>query len=529
MTAVTEREKIVYATISEKFPRYVQVQRTPGIISGKNVTFNAHRFTPNFLLKAKAYIKWNLQIRRQRFDGVAGLVDEDYNVFDVIQTKPWDVISNSTSNISIRYNSDGITYQEPKSWSKYIGLRNAGRTNTDKYFSTQGGSFPDYNGVYNLQGQPQEVFVAGNEQFIFGSTDSRLKDSIDQSFDNYRDSADAGSPVATFEYIQHLNGALFNPFADVKDSIYKGSVYRKMTDLIPYVKEVEVKVSLENYSANSLQFLYGAVSAGGVNFGPIELLDDAILSAQLYLVWVHPKLEVESAMLPSMRFQSWYMDHRAFPIAGTINPIQTARADLQNLVIHQIPSAITCYTTVSKESTSYVCRSVAFDARNGGTFPATDAGISPEINASESNMKITNFVFRINLMGGDDVLDANYSSQELYKFTTKNSHHDYPFNYQKWSGGSYQLTDQPGQSYVLLAEDDLNAFKIRSGQRVRDFVMNFSWDASFADGYSMSPAITDDAGSRKEFKHHIVFWFDKYYFECNNDEKIFHNYETQVQ
>ena len=345
MSAVTPENNIVYPIITQKFPAYVQVQRIPGVIGENHVSFHAHRFTPNFLLKAKAYIKWQLQIARVREDPVNGLEDEDYNQFDVIATKPWDVIGNATKSITCRYNSTGITYTEGRYWNKYIGLRHPGRANIEGYFSSQGAPFPDYNGIYNTQAQSVNAFNPASEEFQVGSTDSRLKDAIDQASDGQRQAILEEIPEATFEYIQHLNCGLFNPFVDVKDSIYKNSVYRKMTDLIPYVKEIYIRVDLKDYAVNTLNFMYAATPEEDLDFVPVELIDESILSASLYLVWVRPTERISFLLEPTMRFQSWYFDHREFSISDeAIANGTTISVNIQNQTIHQITSAITIFT-----------------------------------------------------------------------------------------------------------------------------------------------------------------------------------------
>ena len=63
--SVTEQHPNPYWCLKDKWPQYVQVQRTTGSINGNSVNFNVQGFDPNMFLKSKAYIKIGVEIQKQ--------------------------------------------------------------------------------------------------------------------------------------------------------------------------------------------------------------------------------------------------------------------------------------------------------------------------------------------------------------------------------------------------------------------------------------------------------------------------------
>jgi hypothetical protein len=155
--SVTEQHPNPYWKLNDKWAQYVQVQRTNGIISGNRINFNVQGFDPNFFMRSKAYLKLTATIQKQEeeLDAKEDLVERiasNYVAEDRIYKKPGMVLHNACTDVALRLNSHTMTYKDLRYVQKKVNMSFAGKAINNNYFSTSGGPYEEYNGVYDSFG-----------------------------------------------------------------------------------------------------------------------------------------------------------------------------------------------------------------------------------------------------------------------------------------------------------------------------------------------------------------------------------------
>ncbi len=263
------------------------------------------------------------------------------------------------------------------------------------------------------------------------------------------------------------------------------------------------------------------------------LRDVSIESAELVLTWVKPQLAIRAAIPPTIKMQSWFVDHKSFTLFNETDGATTLPyvggstvIDIQNLNIHQIPTYMIMYATVDKDAEEYACNAVNTDDDGA----AGNQVISIDLNSMESNLipDDDGIDIRINVLGGDTLLDKNYNLDELFRFTAKNCHTDFPWDKNKFIGKEEndipnKYASYPSTFFVVLGEDDLNSYFVRKGQTVRDVVFTIKTRMLNADGYGIALDNTDFGadGGQKTYKFHIEFVYDRYYYTLDNCGNVY--------
>ena len=152
--SVTDQKPQPYWKFNDKFPQYIQVQRTLATISGTSVKFNVNSFDPNAFMRSKAYIKLsvNIQKRENEVDAKDALVEDvasNYDASDRIYRKPGLVLQNACTYCNLRLNSHSMIYKDLRYIRNKLDMSFAGRKINNTYFTTSGSLFEDLNGVYN--------------------------------------------------------------------------------------------------------------------------------------------------------------------------------------------------------------------------------------------------------------------------------------------------------------------------------------------------------------------------------------------
>lgn len=504
---VREQKPQPYFSFDDQYPEYIQVQRTVGVITGNRVTFNADTFDPNLFLRSRAYIKLTVDIQRSdRVPATGVLTATNYNAADVIIKKPGLVLANSMTNAKLRINSTEIEYNNPRYWQQHITQQHCGRTLNDKYLSTSGSSYPHYTGIFNPDGT----------MLIDNGSDFALAEGIDSAF---RDIGDAAADTKSFEFMELLNIGCFNFMEDKKNDVYSKSWYRRMTPLIPYIRQIGLTLDFKDIAANSLLFQFG-LHAQAAATRNVVLRDVAITSAELVLTWVKPRINLVMDIPPTIQIQSWYVDHKIFPQVNAadgaaIVDVNTLMAIDETITIHQIPTYIHIWATINKDDpVSYDCRSVVADNAGG-----TQETRSLSVNSQESRgLPSQGLEIRVNILGGDSVLSNAYNVPEMYRFTTKNSIKDFPWSETKFAGDfPSKYAAYPSQFSLIMGEADLNSYFVRKGQTIRDFVIAISGDMRANDGYGIDRTAANFAtGGSKQWDLHVAFFYDRYYVEIDN-------------
>ncbi len=512
--SVSQQKPEPYFWLDDEYPEYIQVQRTVGNITGNRVIFDANSFDPNLYLRSRAYIKLTVSTQRSERDPVGGaLTSANWNANDVIYKKPGMVLANSMTSAKLRINSTQIEYNEPRYWQSNITQQHCGRTINDKYLSTSGSSYPHYTGIMDQFGTSSSLLPF----------DDGIQEGIDSAF---RDIGTVAGSVKSFEFTELLNIGIFNFMAEKQSEIYNKSWYKKMSPLIPYVRQIGLIFDFKDISANSLVFLYGR-NSNAANDRSIVVRDIAITSAELVLIWVKPRPEIIINIPRSIRLQSWYVDHRQSVInSGNTVTWNTNIAISETFNIHQIPSYIHIWATINKDDTnSYDCRSINADSDNAGT----DQVISLDTNSQESRATpIAGLAIRVNVLGGDDIMDAGYNVSEMYRFMSKNSIKDQPWSDIKYRGGIQKYAIYPSNFSLIMGEDDLNSYFVRKGQVVRDFVISINGTFTADDGYGIDRSVANfNIGGDKQWDLHVAFFYDRYYIRMDNCSNSSANFDSR--
>ena len=478
-------------------PDFFRIQRTQASTGYNKASFLAQRPQPDALLYSYAFIRWTWQTTRTRLPNNA----ENFavNNLDAIFTKPYGM-SNSMTEISVRYNGHLTSYKNPRFWAKYVHAAESTRDLMRHKFSPAGGPFPDYLGVYNVNGR------------LDGATDGGINQGFDNAFENYRDQVNVGS-TATFTFEEPLMVGLHSPY-ELKHKLQPKSRYKRISWMIPHIRQFGLEVKFDKIPANSLVFMYGRKSA---NAGQLELIDTPEvqnLTGELILYWINPSAGYKiprEVVLPS-----WYLEHFQFKLVGPAGAVlirdgQESVIDTGQMTLHQVPNAILIYAGSTKTGPNYNCRALNADSDGGGADIAR--GILD--GSEELNLGINAMNIRINI--NNVTVDNDFSRKQLYRITEKNCN-EIPFGFTSWDGGSRKLGNTPGASFLYLWAEDLN---IKRSTGVQVFNFNVQIVATFVgrEGYSFSVAnpFNGQANPEHEYDLHVVFFFDNYRYILRED------------
>lgn len=160
--SVTNQKPRPYSTIWDDHPEYVQVQRTQATITGHTVKWDTNNIDPNMFLSSKAYIKLEVDIRKREteLDSKSQFVaerDGDYVLEDRIYKKPGMVLHNACTIAKVRMNNHEMEYKDLRYIQKKLNMSFAGKKINNTYLSTSGGDYEEYDGVYNSQGNVDDL------------------------------------------------------------------------------------------------------------------------------------------------------------------------------------------------------------------------------------------------------------------------------------------------------------------------------------------------------------------------------------
>ena len=510
-------------SLYDHYPEYLQVQRTPAVISGNRVSFQTYSPDPNLFLSSESYIKIQVRINKKKEQLITGAItNSTIRVEDVSLMKTGNILSNSMDNFECRINGNSLIYNNPKYYKKYTDIQIFGKKYLETEASTSGSAFLDNTGEINFNGTIYTVQDAtkGFDTGFAKSSDAFLNQSVEVA------------PLGTIllDIVEPINFALFQP----KSSNMRKK--HKLSELIPYVKQIGINFSLSKYAANMCTPYYGYNGAGAA--APNHQYrtffeDDGIISAELVLKWVKPRKELVS--LPDqVKLRSFNYDHRKYNILPNplVNDTSTT-FNLQNLYTYQVPSQMLLFATVDRDSDSFQANFLRTDS------PVALSSVSfPDSNAFESNLIISSLNIRTNVNGGDTVIDNNYNLRELYNITVRNSNEDFPWSYNKFVGDPIEdpttntiIRQYQSYNYVLLNTSDLDIFDVRGEKtgKTKQMVWNISCNLDCRDGYggkvAAGPLVL--LNSQKKYEFHIVFIYDDYCFYLNKNGISYSEYTAK--
>ena len=583
--------------MSDPFPTYTYIQRVqgelqttraPGPQTGVNffpiaeginrppstITFNAPQVAQNLFLCADAYIKVKLRVRRYKIDNVTDIasVEGENWWLDRTPMKPGMVIANSLTNASIRLNQHTISYKDLRYVQKNINVQSFGKEFIETRLSTSGAKYWDNVGQLSFTGECSNnvsdflsPLVVEDYSTNLG-VDNGYSSSCDK-WNSFPGEATADPLTVGTRIIEIVEPLGIGPFKPRNQEGYGNSVYHGLSDLIPYVNQVGVKLVLENYTANMVEPYFMNIA----RFAPENpyravYLDDGIVSAELVLKWVRPREELILQIPKQLYIPSWQVDHREFRLnnnpedLGGYSRLTSNSGDQQQLLIpgfpnsqntfsienihtRQIPSQVMLWATVDKDDTeSYMASPI-----NVWNTPLSVLLLSTEQNnqtAFESNCAFLELNVRTNALGGTDIWDESYNEDEQYKYTTEACHPDFPWSNNKWNGYVLNLHNPgggvppfqnyyatKGYNFMVLDTDDLKQYNItnqKTGKLVRDQVWNFSGRISPRDGlmentgytirsYDGLGPVNESRNSQRRYKFHVAFLYNNYRINLGYD------------
>lgn len=523
--SVTQQKPQEYWTLDDKWPEYRFVQRIPSSTrTPTQLSFSAKSVDPNLFLRSKAVLKLQVSIQNEELDekDLSFVINDPINADSVIYKKPGTLIANSMTNISLQINNIKVELRQPRYWQKYTTNQHAGKEIIENYFSTSGSSFPDWTGATDVNsGYPSETSL--DNARIIG--DRGINEAADAVF---QDTGLVPGAQSIIPYTETLNIGCFNYLDDIDSKDIKNkSWYGKMTKLIPYVKQLRLDIALDDIAANSLVYLYSRRTIAIVPQPRVSRLTIAdIVSAELVIEWVKPRREKLISLPPKVKIQSFFVDHREFAMndGNVISDGNSSSVDIQNLVLHQVPSYIIIYATVDKDSPNYQCISITSSRDIAGL----DKGVSEDNNSMESNLQLVDgtFQLRTNSMGGDTVISTEYSNRELYRITKKNSIKDSPWSFRQWTGGDSRESIYPPNTVVILGEHELRSFFVRKGQTVQSISLDFSANFTSKEGFGVRGSQLAIGGD-KVYKLMIDFIYDRYFLQLDNCGNTYSGFDAK--
>ena len=511
MSSLLLREN-TYQFVPEFKPEWTRKQRIKGVVSGDSYSFIALRPIPRSLLSARAYIKWSFQVQRKE----AG-APVNYRTFnqEVIQMKEFMLMANSTKNISININGYGMVYQEPRYWSKMIGRMFANNRDRQTYFTTSGAPPISGEGAYSNQGL--NVDDAGAPLPGVHRNDDNLETAMDLAWVQYQ-IATSGAPsnTATFTVVEPLYAGPFNPFFDTKSEGW----YKRLSNTIPYVHQLEVHILTSNHITNCLQIPYSLSTATFDE--PITYEPIGTPTAELVLEWIVPPVDIK---LPfRIDIPSWEIDHRIFSVNGgnfiadsiftpPITPIDTLE-----LHLNQVPTWIILFASRNKDDGAYSARALFTDTDGAGTN-GTD---NPEVNSYEPAMVISDLQITTDI--NNRYVTTEYNTRELYNITAKNSC-SIPGDYASFLGGNSKYGSSPSMCYVALTSDDLS-IKYSTGTKRNQFTLQIEANLTTATGFNRQRS-NDGALGNYPYLFHVALVYAEDFITLSKDRKVEKRLHTQ--
>ena len=163
--SVADQHPVDYTTLDDNWPMYIQIQRIPAVINGNNISFQSFAYDPNTFLSSRAYIKMEVTMRKFEQDQIGNTVSSNFVAADRFYKKPGMVLHNSMNNVKLTLNSHTLKYNDLRYFTKKMNMAVAGKTINNRYLTTSGSLYEDFDGVYNEFGEVQ-VTKTPNTSFI---------------------------------------------------------------------------------------------------------------------------------------------------------------------------------------------------------------------------------------------------------------------------------------------------------------------------------------------------------------------------
>ena len=480
-----------YKFVRDVTPSWTRLQRIPTTInnSTNRLEFETDNPIPGSLLSSRAYVKWTVAVTRFEEDAKGQDVAAVFPPLperSSLYLKPGNLLSNCCTRSSVSLNGYGFEDREARYWNKRTEQMNLTRTDMESTYTTSGAPWPMYNGSYDEN--YLLIHLGGGES----RGDASINTAMDLAWRYVGDASVNGSAVAVFEFLDYLWMPPFNPYYDVQNRLTEGSWYRRMSNQIPYVRDVKVNMDLSNIAANLILYGY-SVRTNGAGAFTVSIGNATIQSADLVLEWIVP--QTIDRLPAQVKIPTWEIKPRLFPInngvlvqdtlAVPVGP--TFTVDTGFITLHQVPSYILIAAVRDKDAANYVCVPLRTEDTLAG---GGNVELNKSFNSWEPAMRIRSLSILVNV--NNQKVNTDWDERDIYSTTAKNCR-KMPYSFFAWEGGAGQYARQPSQAFALFRPDDLSIPK-STGTLQHNFTMRIETTLAASTGFSKDGDLTEAVG-----------------------------------
>jgi hypothetical protein len=461
-----------YVPSIEVNPASIFYQRiTSQNVSETNCQFTIRSPSARAYLQSKAMIDWKLKIEKvDTTAGVPNATSVPWNgCLDYFGLKNTSLpISNSFSSVTCSVNGSSTTISQPRRIFDCLSQCMVTKDESDKYFS---GKYPNQmGGAWNFQGLNTVRGPAATKDAMqldqsslqsYEDMNSRLlRRGLSAKPETVYNAAAFFNNVAdaTISVLENLICPPFDCYADCdKTKMPYWSPWRYMSQSIPNIQSLEIDIQM-NHLAASVLFPQYAQNQVAANVAGFKIGGLNSVAADLLLYWSEQNPQAE---IPRSVDLQTYQIREFQKVLGLIDYEYTT-VDCDLIQLQSVPSAIIIHVEKNKDSPLYTCTALGGD----------DNGLSNVVyhnNTGQHCFDSYAEIVSVEVILGNkpNVISTNFSQEELYKLTLKNTK-QLPYNFSDWRGrknpkvaatGFYDRTsgfrDYASKCMVVLTPQDL--------------------------------------------------------------------------
>jgi hypothetical protein len=431
-----------------------------GSFYGKNPSFD-HQ------LLSVGYIDWTIDFDVLNFNDERTAQPVVNNAL-FCSFKPILPFANGTKKIETKINGESMfPIENPCHFSEMLNMMYVGKDNDNMY--SQCAKFWDLDGISSVTGS--YAILSNYSQIDKSLLDNEIS-FRDKLFRNNGNITLNGVNQFTVNCLEPIFGPPFNPyFAQLTKKCGADSIFRKMSPLIPNVKNVEIKIELIRQIEAAVMFPRFGPSVINVLIESGFVLITAI-RADLILYWYRYNPMIENVI--KFPIQCWRVLEAINSILGQI-PNDTSVNLEKSFQLNKIPSLILIHGEVDKNSINYETAFYMGDSDNDGA----DEIVQLVDNSTDDYLEINNL--KIDVATTANVLTTTFSHEEMYQLTLRNSDNKcFPYTFSKWRGqisavddDTDVITNQMPKMFIALKPNDINLDQkmIKAGEQI---VVNLS-------------------------------------------------------
>lgn len=345
--------------------------------------------------------------------------------------------ANAMTSISLSLNGNNIVYSQPRRFMKCLQAMCVTREEArscfeSEYWHNSGGHFSN--------SRPGDTSHGVMDEGLMNNEKRMLEKWLRTTGLNVLTDTPADDTGVQVSHQEPLICAPFNPFAKITTGMPDYMPWKHMSPVIPNIQNIELDIQF-NPQKIEASTMFHRYARAVVNNEP-KFLQFASLEADILLYWylVPPSMEIPR----NIDLQSWSV--REFQTAvnkgAVVNNGAVALSEKTDLIqLKSVPTLIIIHAERDKDKANYQCVSYTADSDMlGANAPANNsqANSTNGIGNSSINNSLDDFmeITSMNVTLGDkpNVINVNFSQNELFYLTTSNSKVPFPYSYNTWKG-----------------------------------------------------------------------------------------------